>query len=96
VNRDGAGLHQIIKDETAVAMEPTWSPNGEALVYTDVVMRLDRPFTQLFKTDLSDHRPLQLTHEGDNYEADWFDPTALDVSPSEQLLTTVWGKIKTN
>jgi TolB protein len=96
VNRDGAGLHQIIKDETAVAMRPTWSPDSDELIYTDVIMRLGLPSMQLFKTDLSDHSPMQLTHEGDNYDADWFDPTALDVSPSEQLLTTVWGKIKTN
>ncbi len=94
VNRDGAGLHQVTENEFAVAMKPTWSPHGEALIYTDIVLRLDLLSYQLFKTDLSDHRPLQLTNEGDNHQADWFDPTALDVSPSEQLLTTVWGKIK--
>ena len=96
VNRDGAGLHQIVKDEAAVAMQPTWSPHGDELVYTDIVMRPDQPFFQLFKTDMTDSRPVQLTHEGENFGADWFDPTALDVSPSEELLTTVWGKIKTN
>lgn len=96
VNRDGAGLHQVIKDEFAVAMKPTWSPHGEALIYTDLIVHLDLPFHQLFKTDLSDHRPLQLTHEGGNLQADWFDPTALDVSPSAELLTTLWGKIKSN
>ena len=94
VNRDGTGLHQIIKDETVVAMGPTWSPHGDELIYTDVVIRPDQAFYQLFKTDMSDHRPVQLTNEGDNSDADWFDPTALDVSPSEELLTTVWGQIK--
>ena len=94
VNRDGTGLHQIVKDEAAVAMEPTWSPHGNELVYTDIVMRPDQPFFQLFKTDMTDSRPVQLTVEGDNFDANWFDPTALDVSPSEELLTTVWGKIK--
>ena len=94
VNRDGTGLHQIIKDEAAVAMAPTWSLHGDELIYTDVVMRPDQVFFQLFKTDMSDSRPVHLTHEGDNSDADWFDPTALDVSPSEELLTTVWGQIK--
>ncbi|MYA99668.1 hypothetical protein F4X90_08315 [Candidatus Poribacteria bacterium] len=59
-------------------------------------MRPDEVFYQLFKTDMTDSKPVQLTDKGDNFEADWFDPTALDVSPSEALLTTVWGKIKTN
>ena len=49
VNRDGTGLHQIVKDEAVVAMEPTWSPHGNELVYTDIVMRPDQPFFQLFK-----------------------------------------------
>ena len=96
VNRDGIGLHQIAKDETTVAIEPAWSPHGDELIYTDAVMRPDEVFYQLFKTDMTDSRPVQLTHEGDNFGADWFDPTALDVSPSEELLTTVWGKIKAN
>lgn len=94
VNRDGAGLHQVLKDKTTVATKPTWSPDSDELIYTDAVMRLGLPSMHIFKTDMSDHRPLQLTDEGDNYEPDWFDPTALDVLPSEQLLTTLWGKIK--
>ena len=94
VNRDGTGLHKITKDEKAVAMEPTWSPHSDQLIHTDVVIRPGQISMQLFKTDIHDRNPMQLTHDGDNYEADWFDPTALDVSPSEQLLTTVWGKIK--
>ncbi len=94
VNRDGIGLHRIAKDETRAAIEPVWSPHGDELIYTDAVMRPDEVFYQLFKTDMSDRSPVQLTNEGDNSGADWFDPTALDVSPSEALLTTVWGKIK--
>ncbi len=96
VNRDGIGLHRIAKDETTVAIEPAWSPHGDELIYTDAVMRPDEVFYQLFKTDMTGRRPVQLTDEGDNFAADWFDPTALDVSPSEALLTTVWGKIKAN
>ena len=94
VNPDGIGLHRIAEDKTTVAIEPVWSPHGDELIYTDAVMRPDEVFYQLFRTDMSDRSPVQLTHEGDNFGADWFDPTALDVSPSEALLTTVWGKIK--
>ena len=94
VNRDGTGLHQVIKNEGAVAMEPTWSPDGDELIYTDAIKHRGLLFTQLFKTDLNGHNPIQLTDEGDNFRADWYDPIGLDVSPSEQLLTTVWGKVK--
>ena len=96
VNRDGTGLHQIAKDEALVAMEPTWSPHGDELIYTDVIMQPDEAFSQLFRTDMTDNSPVQLTHDGDNFGADWFDPTALPVQPQSHLLTTVWGKIKTN
>ena len=39
VNRDGTGLHRIIKDEKAVAMESTWSPDSDQLIHTDFVIR---------------------------------------------------------
>ena len=94
VNRDGTGLRQITKGEFTVAMGPTWSPHGDELIYTEFVVHLDQASTHLFKTDLSGRNPTQLTQKGDNFRADWFDPTALDVSPSEELLTTTWGKIK--
>ncbi len=94
VNRDGTGLHQITKDETGVAMEPTWSPNGDELIYTKAVVHLGELFTHLFKTDLDGRNSMQLTREGDNFRPDWFDPTTLDVAPSEELLTTTWGEIK--
>ena len=94
VNRDGTGLHRIVKDEKAVAMEPTWAPHSDQLIHTDFVIRPDQFSLQLFKTDIHDRNPVQLTHDGDNDEADWFNPTAFDVLPSEQLLTTFWGKVK--
>ena len=96
VNRDGTELHEITKDEKAVAMEPTWSPHNGELIYSDVVKH-PAPWTmQLFRTDMSSRKPVQLTDAevGHNYDADWFDPTALDVLPSKQLLTTVWSKLK--
>ena len=93
-NRDGTGLLHIIKDEESICQSPTWSPHGDELIYTDVVRQPGKNISvQLFKTDLSGGNPTQLTHEGNNSRADWFDPT-LSVLPSVRLLTTIWGKIK--
>ena len=90
-NSDGTGLHQISKDKADFASDPTWSPHGDELIYTG----LGRNGVELFKTDLNGGNPTQLTHEGSNSSPDWFDP-ALSVSPSRQLLNTMWGKIKTH
>ena len=95
VNRDGTGLHRIIKDEKAVATESTWSPDSDQLIHTDFVIRPNQFSMQLFKTDIHGRNSVQLTHEGDNNKADWFDPTfAYSVQPQPHLLTTTWGKIK--
>ncbi|MDE0087834.1 MAG: hypothetical protein OXU23_19075 [Candidatus Poribacteria bacterium] len=93
-NRFGTGLLQITKDEESICQSPTWSPHGSELIYTDVVRQPGKNISvQLFRTDLSGANPTQLTHKGNNSRADWFDPT-LSVSPSVQLLRTIWGKIK--
>ena len=88
-NSDGTGLHQITKDKADFASDPTWSPHSDELIYTG----LGRNGVELFKTDLNGGNPTQLTHEGSNSSPDWFNP-ALSVSPSVQLLNTMWGKIK--
>lgn len=96
MNRDGTGLLQITKDKESICQSPTWSPHGDELIYTDVVRQPGKNISvQLFRTDLSGANPTQLTHEGNNSRSDWFDPT-LSVSPSVQLLTTMWGKTKTD
>lgn len=93
-NRDGTELLQITKDKESICQSPTWSPHGDELIYTDVVRQPGKHISvQLFRTDLSGVNPTQLTHEGNNSRADWFDPL-YSVSPSVQLLTTMWGKIK--
>ncbi|RKU20593.1 hypothetical protein C6500_08500 [Candidatus Poribacteria bacterium] len=95
MNRDGTGLHRIIKDEKAVAMESTWSPDSDQLIHTDFVGRPNQFSLQLFKTDIHGLNSVQLTHEGDNDKADWFDPAfAYPVQPQPHLLTTMWGEIK--
>ncbi|MDE0426469.1 MAG: hypothetical protein OXN25_16580 [Candidatus Poribacteria bacterium] len=95
VNRDGTGLHQVIKDEESICTSPIWSPQGNELIYTDAVRQPGKHISvQLFKTDLNGGKPTQLTHEGNNSRADWFAPTGLNVSPSGYLLMTTWGKSK--
>ncbi len=86
VNSNGTGLHQITDEASS---DPTWSPDGNKLIY------YAWESSQLFKTNLNDHNPMRLTHDGRNSSPDWFDPT-LSVSPSVQLLRTMWGKIKTD
>ena len=85
IDHTGAGLHQIT-DENAT--DPTWSPDGNELIYNARV-----GFSQLFKMDLNGGDPTQLTHDGSNSSPDWFDPF-YSVSPSAHLSTTMWGKIK--
>ena len=87
IDSGGGGLHQIT-DENSYA--PTWSPDGNELIYTARV-----GFSQVFKTNLNGGDPTQLTHNGSNSSPDWFNPF-YSVSPSVQLLTTMWGKIKTD
>ncbi len=94
VNRDGSGLRKLIDPENGTAaFNPTWSPDGNALIYNKGTGGV----RDLFKITLDGGVPKQLTHRrGDNFNADWFDPAfALPVSPQPSLLTTTWGKLKT-
>ena len=94
VNRDGSGLRKIIDAEAPEsAFNPTWSPDGNELIYNKGVGGI----RDLFKVALEGGVPEQLTRrQGDNFNPDWFDPAfALPVSPQSSLLTTTWGKLKT-
>ena len=91
VNRDGSGLKKIATGDVKSVPYATWSPHGNELIYDKSV----RDVRQLFKATLEGGVPEQLTHRGDNVNADWFDPAfALPVSPQSSLLTTIWGKLK--
>ena len=93
VNRDGSG-HRKVMDagDNASSFYPTWSPHGNELICSKWVGAV----RQLFKIALDGGVPEKLTHRGDNFNADWFDPAfALSVSPQPSLLTTTWGKLKT-
>ena len=88
MNSDGTGLQQVT--DQLVANDPTWSPQGNQLIYNDRA-----EFLQLYKIDLNGGNPTQLTREGNNIISDWFDPAyALPVSPKPQLLTTQWAEVK--
>ncbi len=94
VNRDGSGLRKVIDaGDGMAAFNPTWSPDGNELIYNKGIGGV----RDLFKVVLDGGVPEQLTHrQGDNFNADWFDPAfALQVSPQPSLLTTTWGKLKT-
>ena len=93
VNRDGSGLRKIIDaGDGMAAFNPSWSPDGNELIYNKAVGGI----RDLFKVALDGGTPERLTHrQGDNFNADWFDPAfALPVSPQSFLLTTMWGKLK--
>ena len=89
VNRNGSGLKKIVD---ASVLKPTWAPHGNELIYHKQV----RGVRQLFKINVDGGVPEQITHRGDNFRADWFDPAfALPVSLQPSLLAITWGKIKT-
>ena len=93
-NRDGSGLRKIIDaGEGMAAFNPSWSPDGNELVYNKGIGGV----RDLFKVAVDGGAPERLTHrQGDNFKPDWFDPAfALPVSPQSSLLTTIWGKLKT-
>ena len=89
VNRDSSGLKKIADGNAAY---PTWSPHGNELIYNKKAGNS----VELFKVTVDSGVSEQLTHRGANFHADWFDPAfALPVSPQSSLLTTIWGKFKT-
>lgn len=90
MNRDGTAVKQVVKVAGENFPDPTWAPSGDALVYQRQVGK----DTQLFKVTLANNISEQLTHDGSNTGADWFDPAALSVSPQPQLLTTMWSQLK--
>ena len=102
VNSDGINPEQITSDAAPRETSPVWSPQGDTLLYdkTDGDNRL-----QIFKITLGSDVSEQLTNTfipqhiapfvQANSPGDWFDPAyALPVSPQPHLLTTTWGKVK--
>ena len=82
-------------EKTRASLSRSWSPHGNEFIY-NIYNNQDRGTRHLFKVSLDGGTPEQLTRRGDNFNADWFDPAfALPVSPQSSLLTTTWGKLKT-
>ena len=92
VNPDGTDLQQIVPEGGLRAVNPTWSPRGDALLYQKLAPGNKWKF---FKIGLDGGQPVQLTEPDFHHLGDWFDPAyALPVSPQPQLLTTTWGEVK--
>ena len=92
VNPDGTDLQQIVPDGGLRAVNPTWSPRGDTLLYQKLAPGNK---WKIFKIGLDGGQPVQLTEPGFHHLGDWFDPEfALPVSPQPQLLTSTWGKLK--
>lgn len=91
VNRDGTGLEQITEPDVLRILSITWAPSGDELIYG----KITGDDAQLFKINLNNRHPQQITHEMINTEAIWFDPrVVVSVEPSVSALITTWGKIK--
>ena len=90
-NRGGSGLQRIVDGVFLMGGKVlAWSPSGDELAYSQWVGGA----SQIYKINVVTRAITQLTHDGSNYVSDWFDPSALPVSPQPQLLTTTWGEIK--
>ncbi|MCY3742783.1 MAG: hypothetical protein OXH00_17345 [Candidatus Poribacteria bacterium] len=89
INRDGSYFSRI---NSLIANAPAWGPSGDELIYTEGVVGSD---SQIFKINLKNHQRTQLTDDGSNHSGNWFDPKQLSLSPAAQLVTTSWGKMKT-
>ena len=96
INSDGENPKLIVKPLAGFSTDnPDWSPDGNALVYEQYWLGNNN--RHIYKVDLKGGEPKQLTRRGMNFFADWFDPAfALPVAPQLHLLTTVWGKMKSD
>ncbi len=89
VNPDGSDMKAVVPKNSG-ADRPAWSPRGDELIYEKDVDNK----SQLFTLTLGNRRTIQITHNEENWNADWFDPAALPVTPQSQLLTTTWSELK--
>ena len=94
IRRDGKEPEEIVKNAFGTL---AWSPDGRELLYRKTVGGSDL----LYKINLDSRTETLLArlgsrkHRADNAGWAWFDPNSLPVSPQPQLLTTAWGKVKT-
>ena len=89
VNSDGTEIEAIVVDGSQVS-DPAWSPQSDALIYS----QLSGKERHLFTISLGSRVSEQITRAGSSYSSDWFDPAVLLVEPHPQLRILMWGKIK--
>lgn len=98
MERNGDNPERIVDPPRGfAAAHPEWSPDGNALVYEQY--KQQNNVRHIYIMNLDEREPEKLTSKGINFFADWFDPAyalALPVQPQPPLLTTTWGKIKTD
>ena len=92
VNSDGTEMKRIVGIEETGIRSLTWSPGGKYLLYSQPV----DDSLHLFKINIYSGKIVQLTDEGKNFDAIWYDPSPMSVFPSESKLTTTWGEIKSS
>ena len=84
INRDGSNLRQLISEKGPDALHPTWSPDGNEIIYQQGIHLPEvGDIRQLFKIDVNSRMKTQLTDVGSNSGADWFVPLALPVQSKE-------------
>ena len=89
-SRHGDEFRQVVSEEGPRAREPAWSPLGDELLFSQ---KTENQY-QIFKIHVDGGTPVQLTEQGNNYSADWFDPETLPVMPQPDMLTKIWGELK--
>ena len=77
INRDGSNLRQLVSEKGPDVLHPTWSPDGNEIIYQQKVGGI----RQLFKIDVNSRTKTKLTKKGHNSGADWFKPLALPIKP---------------
>ena len=82
INRDGSNLRQLISEKGPDALHPTWSPDGNEIIYQQGIHLPEvGDIRQLFKINVDSGTKTQLTDVGSNSGADWFVPPTLPTQP---------------
>ena len=82
INRDGSNLRQLVSEKGPDALNPTWSPDRNEIIYQQGIHLPEvGDIRQLFKIDVNSRRKTQITHEGSNSSANWFGSPALVDEP---------------
>ena len=82
INRDGSNLRQLVSEKGPDALRPTWSPHGDEIIYQQGIHQPEvGDIRQLFKINVNTRVKTQITHEGSNNGADWFEPQSSSTEP---------------